>query len=380
MKKWIVFLITAGITLYFIIMYESPETYRLLFAEMVWFVFSLLQLYYVRVNVQTELLDSVRVVNKGADIPIQINIKNKGVIPIPFAEIYIKVNGKRLTGHLCCSLKGKEQRSESLYTKADKAGLCRIEISRIVYYDILHIFDGYKKTAQMSSVFVLPRIYPVAMEIQSSFRYFGDDSGLYYEDEEGNDPSEVLEIREYRAGDRLQKIHWKLSQRIDTLMIKEYSEPIGFAVVFLLDTSRFFEAFLETFMSISMEMCQQKCLHYICYMDERGALIRKPIRREENLYLFLQFLMGADQERMKGNPKEKGMVKGRAAGIKNGKRTFKPYKTFNEEIYNDWYGRGSYHTCLRLTEKLELYKQEELIGQIDEQDVEKSLAEIMVML
>lgn len=305
MKKWILFFVTAGVTLYFIIMYESPEVYRLLVAEAVWFVLSLFQLLYVRMNIQVEIQDSVRVVNKGTDIPVQINIVNKGAVPIPFVGIYIKANGRMIFERLSCSLKGREQRGETLYTRADEAGLCQIEISKVVYYDLLHIFDGRKTTKEKSAVFVLPQIYPAAMEIQSSFRYFGDESGLYYEDEEGNDPSEVLEIREYRAGDRLQKIHWKLSQRTDKLMVKEYSEPIGFAVVFLLDTRRFPEAFLETFMSISMEMCRQQCLHYICYMDEQGTLIRRAISREENLYLFLQFLMGTERGAGKAKRKEK---------------------------------------------------------------------------
>lgn len=352
MKKWIIFLVTIGITLYFIIMYESPETYRLLTAEIIWFVLSLCQLWYGRMNVKVRFLDSTRVVNKGADIPISIHLENQGALPMPFAEVHVNVDGKKSSDLFTCSLKGREKRSETLYIRAERAGLCRIEIGKVIYYDFLHIFGGTNKVAEAISVFILPCIYPVAMEIRSAFRYFGDDSELYYEDGEGNDPSEILEIREYRAGDRLQKIHWKLSQRTDTLMVKEYSEPIGFAVVFLLDTSRFYEAYLETFMSICMEMCYQKCLHYICFMDDGGVLTRKPITREENLYSFLQSLMRID----------------------------KGYQNFDEDIYNDWYGQGSYHTCLRLTEKLELYKQGERIGQIVEQDVEKSLAEIMVML
>lgn len=371
MKKWIVFLFTAGVTLYFIIMYESQETYRLLLAEAVWFVLSLIQLYYGRRNLQVCILDSVRVVNKGADIPIPILVENKGKMPLPFVETFVKADGKQLSESFNCSLKGGEKQNENLHMKAEKAGLCRIEVSKVVYYDFLHIFNGSKKGKEGVSVFVLPRIYPVAMEIQSAFRYFGDDSGLYYEDEEGSDPSEVLEIREYRSGDRLQKIHWKLSQRTDTLMVKEYSEPIGFAVVFLLDTSRFYEAYLETFMSISMEMCQEKCLHYICYMDAGGALIRKPVVREEGLYLFLQSLMGTDAQNT-----ENGMGTERSSGKERKNR----YRSFDEQVYNDWYGRGSYHTCLRLTENLELYKQDELVGCIDERDVEKSLARLPLEL
>ena len=360
------FLLVSGITLYFIVMYESSETYRLLCVEILWFMFALLQMCYGRSRIQADILDSVRVVNKGAEIPVQVLVENQGWVPMPFVQVFIKIDKNLFSRPILCSLKGKEKRRESLYIRAEKAGLCRIEVSRVNYYDFLHIFKGGKKGKSGVSVVVLPRIYPVAMEIQSAFRYFGDDSGLYYEDEEGNDPSEILEIREYRPGDRMQKIHWKLSRKMETLMVKEYSEPIGFAVVFLLDTNRLDEAYLEVFMSISMEMCQEKCLHYICYRNGDGVLVRKPIVNEEGLYLFLQSLMGI------------GVVRDAGLDPKAGKKDKK--MKFNEDIYDSWYGQGSYHTCLRLTEKLELYKQRELIGRIDARDVEKGLAELPLEL
>ncbi len=364
MKKWFLFFIGAGATLYFIIMYETPEAYRLLAAETVWFILALLQLWNAKRQVKVNLLNNVRVVDKGKEIPVQIKIKNNGIFPVPFVEVFVDVNGKIYDKSYSCSLKSHMEREDILYIGAEKSGFCRIEIRSIVYYDLLYIFSSRRKIKEGFSVLVLPKIYPVAMEIQSAFRYYGEDSGLYYDDEAGNDPSEVLEIREYRAGDRLQKIHWKLSQRTDTLMVKEYSEPIGFAVVFLLDTDRFPEAYLEVFMSISMQMCLEKCIHYVCYMDKHGVLIRKPVINEENLFLFLQTLMEKN-EQGKGE---------RTAG--SGKQR----KSLNADVYNDWYGQGSYHTSIRLTEKLELYKQEELVGRIDHNNVGTSLTELMLEL
>ncbi|MDD7390983.1 MAG: DUF58 domain-containing protein [Lachnospiraceae bacterium] len=352
MKKYLMFLLTAGITLYFIIMYESPEAYRLLAVETMWFLLALIQLGITEKNVQVELLNYVKVVNKGTNIPIQLNIKNKGILPVPFINIYVETDGKKDRQCCYCSLKGHEAKDEMLYVEAENAGFCRIRICRIMYYDLLHLFGSRKKGRQSVSILVLPQIYPVAMEIRSSFRYHGEESGLYYEEEEGSDPSEILEIREYCPGDRMQKIHWKLSQRTDKLMVKEYSEPIGFAVVFLLDSRKFHETYLETFMSISMEMCNEKCIHYICYADTRGVPVRKRVIKEENLYLILQFLM------------DTGTQTGRV----------------DKDMYDDWYGAGSYHTCIRLTEELELYKQDELVGKIDKNNIEQSLAGLMLEL
>lgn len=353
MKKWFLMLLTAGITLYFIIMYEAPEMYRLLAMELMWFGAALLQLWYGKQKVQIHLLDYARVVDKGTEIPLQISLENKGPFPVPFMTIYLKTGQNSSFTKMTCSLKGHEKRCEMVSVKAETAGLRQFELSKMLCYDWLHLFSGGKKLKQRISVLVLPEIYPVAMEIQASFRYFGDESGLYYEDDEGNDPTEVLDIRPYQAGDRFQKIHWKLSQRTGDLMVREYSEPIGFAVVFLLDTDVFSEAYIETFMSISMQMCEEKCLHYICYMDGNGVLVRKAIIHIESIYLFLQMVAGKNQKDQKSKP-------------------------LDEDIYNDWYGRESYHTSLRLTKNLELYKQGELSGRIAAQDVKGSLAQLML--
>ena len=54
---------------------------------------------------------------------------------------------------------------------------------------------------------------------------------VYSDEESGDDPSQIFEIRDYRPGDKMQKIHWKLSAKSDSLIVKEYSEPVGFAIV-----------------------------------------------------------------------------------------------------------------------------------------------------
>lgn len=37
----------------------------------------------------------------------------------------------------------------------------------------------------------------------------------------GDDPGETYDIREYRSGDSIRQIHWKLSGKLDDIMIRE---------------------------------------------------------------------------------------------------------------------------------------------------------------
>ena len=53
----------------------------------------------------------------------------------------------------------------------------------------------------------------------------------------GHDPSETFGFRTYVPGDPIRQIHWKLSQKTDSLMVRELGLPVAEEVLLLLDTS-----------------------------------------------------------------------------------------------------------------------------------------------
>ena len=52
------------------------------------------------------------------------------------------------------------------------------------------------------------------------------DGELYSQTKPGSDPSETFGIREYFPGDPIRQIHWKLSQKSDTLLLRELGLPV----------------------------------------------------------------------------------------------------------------------------------------------------------
>lgn len=83
--------------------------------------------------------------------------------------------------------------------------------------------------------------------------------------QKGNDFAQVSDIREYMAGDRFRDIHWKLSARQDTLMVKERVSMAGSEMVLLLklvkdpeQTERILEAAWhlgQSFMAQRLSVC-----------------------------------------------------------------------------------------------------------------------------
>lgn len=51
----------------------------------------------------------------------------------------------------------------------------------------------------------------------------------------GNDPSEMFDLREYVTGDDVRSIHWKLSGKTDTLILRQASAPSLYNIVLLMD-------------------------------------------------------------------------------------------------------------------------------------------------
>ena len=72
-------------------------------------------------------------------------------------------------------------------------------------------------------------VYPAIPQIDA---YFGrmaqteSSNASYDQNKKGRDESEVFDLREFRRGDAMRTVHWKLSARFDDLVVREASRPV----------------------------------------------------------------------------------------------------------------------------------------------------------
>ena len=99
------------------------------------------------------------------------------------------------------------------------------------------------------------------------------DGSVYDEYRAGFDQSEVFEIRPYRAGDKTAQIHWKLSQKTDTLMLRQGSLPVKNALLLLLeapqqgvDLSERAQRAAARLFSLSESLAEKGVQHHIGYL------------------------------------------------------------------------------------------------------------------
>ena len=108
--------------------------------------------------------------------------------------------------------------------------VCRVE--RAWRCDPLGLFPLPVKKGPEGAVLVLPT--PLEVEHDPSLAG-GHNQGAVLKPRPGGGPGEDYDLREYRAGDPLRSVHWKLSSKWDELVVRETLEPQQAAIVVTYD-------------------------------------------------------------------------------------------------------------------------------------------------
>lgn len=352
---------------YVMIMYESPWCMELIVFGCLIIVVSYIISCFMKHAITIDFSVKNNVVQKGKRIPVLLVVKNKSYLPIQNINVEVFVertdHSSRRYFHVQCAVDGKETAYVELFLESGYCGFVSVKADKCEVWDYLKLFKRRIKCDIASAIIVIPEIYPASVEVVSGFRYFTGSGDTYSEVESGDDPSEVFEVRNYRAGDKMQKIHWKLSARNDDLFVKDYSEPVGFAIVLVLDFGKGalseldFDSMMTIIFSISDRLIQDGYTHYIAWIDNGGSWRRFKIGSEEAIYSAMPYLLKS--------------VAGTAK--KNGHResVFDIY-----QLYNEQFGRESYHTMIHIDDKLNVYKNEFIERKMNADALERDLLDI----
>ena len=100
--------------------------------------------------------------------------------------------------------------------------------------DVLNLFNV--QTAPFAPVRTV--IYPRRMKVQLLLSQASAGTPQpegKMQNRKGNDPSEMFDLREYVPGDDVRSLHWKLSGKTDTLILRQASDPSLYNIVLLMD-------------------------------------------------------------------------------------------------------------------------------------------------
>lgn len=198
---------------------------------------SFLSLVYER-RTRTIQLDFSKSSDISRDPFLKFIVGRKWKIPVGRLQLAIEYENelyeKKNTVTLCMEPVNKKQAEYRVTTEKQECGKIQIKCSQGRVEDILGIWHMPIAVPEKVSYLV----YPIIPEIQLSAsenrrkRYEGE---KYAPNQSGMDVTEVHDLREYHKGDSLNSIHWKLSSKVDKLIVREFGNPSSQQALILYD-------------------------------------------------------------------------------------------------------------------------------------------------
>lgn len=362
MLKLFVCLLAMAATLYISVMYTPIWLMNVLFIEVILVISGFLLCLYFRKRIDITLKTSSLLVEKGKQAKVYLRIDNRSRLPMTFikAVVHIEQDGGAIRKMAVNTVADRRRSVEiPVDIQPECCGSIKLTVKKLIVSDYFRLLDVGKKLNYSTEILVLPRLLPANLEVVSNFRYFIGDSDVYADDRAGDDPSQVFEIRNYRPGDKMQKIHWKLSAKSEDLIVRDYSEPVGYAIVLFVNFYResgradavLKDAAAEAAASLSWTLTGLEYSHIVSWIDDKGRVVRFKISDFDDIYEMLARLLKA------------------------------PVHTFSrppQKLYGEKYGTASYHTLIEINMTPEIRKQGVTAAVLEPDRLEESLLKMQL--
>lgn len=190
------------------------------------------------------------------------------------------------------SVGAKGKISIDICFKAKYCGTVEILLSEVRLYDYFGLTFRRINPDVSAAVTVLPEVFPIEIKLAESFG--ADNVEDYAADRSGNDLSEVYEFAEYKSGDSLHRIQWKLSQKYGYLIVRNGSMPIEKSVMLIMTHSfanpEKASAVAEAAVSLANSFCEAGISCKLMIKDSDG-FSECEIGNEDDLVVFLPKLL-----------------------------------------------------------------------------------------
>ncbi len=261
------------------------------------FLFASVHLQSRRLKLRLELPSEP--IHCGERFSCRLIVENPSKMPMSMVEL------KMLTEHLTLCEKAADILSTSVPSggtvsltiriQAVHTGCMKISVSRAYGLDALRLFRSRCKNLPHAVCTILPRL-PDAPDKPFSAVFPRERL------RPTSAPEEFLGIREYRSGDQLRAIHWKLSSRTPEPVVREYGEPVRepttAALLYALshpehpDAGQRLDAMLEAVLAIAVAVCSSNhILHLMICSSDRYEM--QPVEKAADVIPILCRLVEA---------------------------------------------------------------------------------------
>ncbi|PWI21700.1 hypothetical protein DF281_10940 [Kurthia zopfii] len=212
---------------------------------------------------------------RGENVEIQFSLKNKSWLPISNCVIHYKIKNTHFNkvekGTIDTFVGARQEKLASQNLQFQEPGLLEIEVDFIKINGIIPF--KYKIQANQA-ITIWPKVYPI-----ESMLDFGISSRIDAESDQMRQvqslSDESFGIRAYKMGDSLRQIHWKLSAKLDDLVVLEQHEQVNERIFLSLENCENQEdlnLLNEIYLSIANYFQQQQKNVFVCMDGNEGSL------------------------------------------------------------------------------------------------------------
>ena len=259
----------------------------------------------------TAIAQSAVSVPKGGTIAYALEVTNRGRWSCAGGKAVLDVQNI-FTGQceekvFTFSVAGNKTKQITTEIPAETCGMVKVQLKSLESHDFIGVYHRTAAIEETAQTLVLPETYPIEMDLGIGSQ-MDIDSDEYSQFKSGFDPSETFALREYRAGDNLKNIHWKLSEKLDELTVRELGLPINNTVLLLMDTSyggngeekpipEIIDAIGETVVSVSQQLCSMQVPHQIGWYDRQNdKMCLREVNKDDQLSGVMASLLAQETE------------------------------------------------------------------------------------
>ena len=161
-------------------------------------------------------------------------------------------------------------------------GIVELSCTKAMAYDILGLVDLSIKKPETKSITVYPKKVAIQLEKRNDAGSIRD-GDQYEKNKKGMDMSDIYDMREYIPGDNIRRVHWKLSSKLDNMVIREGSDTSYYDTILLLDIGltnqekaykkELLSAAYETGMAVSRSLLLIGIQHCLCISQQSGVSV-----------------------------------------------------------------------------------------------------------
>lgn len=174
-------------------------------------------------------VESAGSLRKGDTGTLTVKLRNSALLPAIKVVCQVTVdnqlNREQINQRLYTFVFPMKEQRSTLHIRSEYCGRLRIHVEKLKLYDCFGLVGIPCSAAATSYITVQPETFEPVVQLTPELNS-SDDSDAYSQNRPGYDMTETYQIREYIPGDSPKQIHWKLTNKLDRLVVRDPGLPI----------------------------------------------------------------------------------------------------------------------------------------------------------